>query len=409
MKRRIMAAVIAGTLALAPAAVSRAETPQRWIAAWLAPPIGYEPKIRDALGRPFDNETARQTVRAGVSGRELRVRFTNALSDTPLTIGAASIARLDAAGKVVPGSLRPLAFNGAKGVMIPAHAPYLSDPVAMPVAAGETFAVSIYYPGKAAPPAHAQMLDVAPGDATGDAVVKDTQHVRASGVASALEVSGKVKPRVLVAFGDSITEGAGSSPGKAMSWPAQLGKMLAATPQGWCWSIVNAGISGNRLLHDGRGPDALSRFDRDVLAVPGVTHVVLLEGINDIGEIKDPARTDEVVTADQIIGAYRQLLARAHARGVKVIVGTLTPYEGAGYASARGETKRETVNAWIRAHAAEFDGLIDFDKAMGEPGQPRVLRLAEQIGDHLHPNDAGYTRMAKTAMPEVLKDRCPAR
>ncbi|HVI98984.1 MAG TPA: SGNH/GDSL hydrolase family protein [Sphingomonas sp.] len=406
---RTIPALLATAIAFGLAGAAPAAPQDRWIAAWTAPPIGYEPTIRDALGRPFQNETTRQTVRAGVAGAQLRVRLTNELSDTPLTIGAASIATLDASGAVVPGSIRPLTFGGAKGVTIPAHAPYLSDPVAMPVAAGETLAVSIHYPGEAAPPAHAQMLDVAPGDATAVAAWADAKHVRAPGLVSGLQVSGAAQPRVLVAFGDSITEGAGATPGKAMSWPSQLGRMLAARPEGECWSVVNAGISGNRLLHDGRGPDALSRFDRDVLSVPGVTHVVLLEGINDMGKISDPARADQAVTADQVIGAYRQLIARAHARGVKVIVGTLLPYQGAGYYSEEGEQKRLAANAWIRANASHFDGLIDFDKAMQEPGKPLVMRLAEQIGDHLHPNDAGYTRMAQTALPEVLKDRCPAR
>jgi lysophospholipase L1-like esterase len=382
---------------------------QHWVPAWLAPPIGYEPRIADALGRPYNNETARQVIRAGIAGDRLRIRFTNELSEDPLTVGAASIARLDASGKVVPGSIVPLTFGGAAAVTIPARAPYLSDPVAMKVAAGEHVAVSVYYPDTAAPPAHAQMLDVAAGNATGDATLGNARHVRASGLASELDVSSASKPRVLVAFGDSITEGAASTPGAAMSYPDQLGKMLARRADGWCWSVVNSGISGNRLLHDGRGPDALSRFDRDVLAVPGVTHVVLLEGINDIGRIRNPAQAGEAVTAAQIIDTYRQFLARAHARGVKLIIGTIMPFKGAVYDSDVSERKRLVVNAWIRQHAGDFDGLIDFDKAMQQPGDPMVLRHGEEHGDHLHPNDLGYTRMARTALPELLKDRCPAR
>jgi len=403
------AAALAGVMTFSAAAAAPAAPPQRWVAAWMAPPIGYEPQIRGALGRAYNNETARQVVRPGVGGDRLRVRFTNELSDTPLSIGAASIARLDAAGNIVPGSIRPLTFGGARGVMVPAHAPYLSDPVALTATAGEQFAVSVYYPGQAAPPAHAQMLDIASGDATAEATFRNARHVRAPGLASELDVSTASKPRVLVAFGDSITEGAASTPGAAMSYPDQLGKMLAARPDGWCWSVVNAGISGNRLLHDGRGPDAISRFDRDVLSVPGVTHVILLEGINDIGKIMNPAQAGQEVTADQIIDTYRQLLARAHARGVKLIIGTILPFKGAGYDSDEGERKRLAVNAWIHAHARQFDGLIDFDKAMQQPGDPMALRPGEEHGDHLHPNDLGYTRMAKTALAELLEDRCPAR
>ena len=383
-----------------------AQAPVRWVGAWGAPPIAYEPKIRDALGRPFRNETVRQIVHTTIAGKTIRLRLSNELSDVALRIGGASVARVGPDGNIVPGSIRALTFAGARSVVIPAGAPYYTDGVDFPVAAGEELAISLFYPEEASPPAHAQMVDVAgPGDLTlvdqGDA-----QRVRAPGLVSAVDVSGAAQ-RVLVAFGDSITEGAGATPGKQMSWPDQLSRLLAASPRNRCWSIVNAGISGNRLLHDGRGPNALSRFDRDVLAVPGVTHVVLLEGINDIGKISDPARLGQVVSAEQIISAYRQLIARAHARGVKVIVGTLLPYEGAAYADAEGEAKRTTVNRWIRDNAASFDGLIDFDVAMQEPGKPTVMRLPEQIGDHLHPNDLGYTRMARTAFELLAKQPCP--
>jgi lysophospholipase L1-like esterase len=306
----------------------------------------------------------------------------------------------------VPESIRALTFAGGRSAVIPAHAPYYTDPIDFAVRQGEELSVSLFYPDEAAPPAHAQMVDVGPGDLT---LVSEgaSGRARAPGLVSAVDVLGNA-PRVLVAFGDSITEGAGSSPGKAMSWPDQLGRLLAASPRNRCWSVVNAGISGNRLLHPGRGPNALSRFDRDVLAMPGVTHVALLEGINDIGKISDPARANQVASAEQIISAYRQLAARAHARGVRIIVGTLLPYEGAAYADAEGETKRKTVNRWIHDNRALFDGLIDFDVAMQEPGKPTVMRLAEQIGDHLHPNDLGYARMARTAFDLFNKQRCPA-
>lgn len=394
-------------LAAAFASPLSAQTPD-WTAAWTAPPIGYEPQIRDALGRPFSNETARQLVRVGTAARELRVRLTNELGEEPLRIGSASIMRVDAEGKPIPASLTTLSFGGEPSVTIPARAPYLSDPVPMALDAGETVSVSIYYPDEAAPPAHAQMLDVARGDMSETALWTGSKRVRAPGIVSGIDVTGAEQTRLLVAFGDSITEGAGASDAQTTSWPAQLARLLAANGSTDCWAVVNAGISGNRLLHDGRGPNAVSRFDRDVLAVPGVTHAVLLEGINDIGEITDPARTWQSVTAEQIIGAYEQLLARAHARNVKLIVGTLLPYEGAAYASAEGEEKRQRVNGWIRQNAGRFDGLIDFDRAMSEPGNPPVMRLAEQIGDHLHPNDAGYTRMAETALPVLQGERCPA-
>jgi lysophospholipase L1-like esterase len=382
--------------------------PERWVPAWAAPPIGYEPAIKDALGRPFRDESVRQEVRAGVSGSSLRVRLTNELSDEPLRIGGASIVRLDAAGKPVAGSLQMLRFSGAKGAIIPARAPMLSDAVPLSVRAGERLAVTLYLPDEASPPAHAQMVDVVAGDATGSVELSGAKRARASGLVSVLEVSGATATRVLVTFGDSITEGAGATAGKAMSWPDQLGRMLAAHTRGKCWAIANAGISGNRLLSTGRGPAALARFDRDVLSVPGVTHVALLEGINDIGKVRDPAK-DRQPSADELIAAYEQLLTRAKTRGVKVIFGTLLPYEGAAYATPDGEQRRATVNRWIRANARRFDAMIDFDSAMQEPGKPTVMRLSDQIGDHLHPNDAGYTRMAKAALPVLLAQGCGTR
>jgi lysophospholipase L1-like esterase len=347
----------------------------------------------------------RQEVRIGTAGRQVRLRLTNELSDDPLRIGAISVMRLDAAGVPVPGSLTPLRLGGAMATIVPPRGAMLTDPLDYPVVAGERLAVSIHYPGEAAPPAHAQMVEIAAGDATAQASWNGPRRARAAGVVSAVDVSGSAATRVLVTFGDSITEGAGSSPGKAMSWPDQLGRMLAASPKGRCWAIANAGISGNRLLSSGRGPAALARFDRDVLAVPGATHVVLLEGINDIGKVADPA-TQRQPTAAELIAAWDQLLVRAHDRGLKVIAATLLPYEGAAYADAAGEQRRQTVNRWIRTNAARFDAVIDFDTAMQESGRPTVMRLLDQIGDHLHPNDAGYTRMARAALPVMLGQGC---
>lgn len=392
-------------LSLAALLLAGASVPEHWVPAWSGPPIGYEPSTRDglALGRPFKDETVRQELRAGLAGKTLRIRLSNELADDALRIGAASIVRLDAAGKTIPGSLRTLTFGGMREARIPARAPMLSDPLAFPVAAGERLAVSIYFPEEVAPPTHAQIVEVFPGDVTGYVAPGNPRRARASGVVSALELSGTAATRVLVTFGDSITEGAGAS--KAMSWPDQLGRLLAASPNNRCWAIANVGISGNRLLNPGRGPGALSRFDRDALSVPGATHVLILDGINDIGKVRNPDKEWQPPAAS-LIAAYEQLLARARAHRLKVIFGTLLPYQGAAYADAAGEERRRAVNAWIRANARRFDGVIDFDAAMGEPGQPATMRLAEQIGDHLHPNDAGYTRMAKTALPQILKQGC---
>lgn len=376
-----------------------------WVPGWFAPAIGYEPAIKDALGRPYQDETVRQEVRAGTAGAVIRLRLSNELGEAPLSIGGVSVVRMNAGGKVVAGSLRRLAFAGQPGVIVPARAPMLSDPLPFAVQAGEKIAVSVHYSGEAKVAAHAQMVDVAgPGDLTDREELPSPRRVRAGSIVSAVEVDTD-RRAVLVAFGDSITEGAGASPGKGMSWPDQLAKLLAQEKSGRCWAVANAGISGNRLLHDGRGPNALARFDRDVLSVPGATHVVILEGINDIGKVSQPELQYQQVSAERIIGAYRQLLARARARGLKVIIATLLPYEGAAYADAAGEERRQSVNRWIRDNERSFDAVIDFDVAMQEPGQPKVMRLSDQIGDHLHPNDAGYARMAAAALPVVLAQK----
>jgi len=381
---------------------------QRWTGAYGAPPIGYEPAIRDALPQPLHDQTVRQSVRVSVAGHALRVRLSNELGTTSLRIGGASIARLDARGQVVPGSTRPLLFAGQPAITIPAGAPWLTDPVPGPVSADADYAVTLYFPEQSSPAAHAQMVEVAPGNQTGRDGLASPVRARTAGLVSAIEVETAAAQHVLVTFGDSITEGAASTPGGHMSWPDQLGRMLARTPAGRCWAISNAGISGNRLLHDGRAPNALARFDRDVLSVPGATAVVLLEGINDIGASHMPEHASESVSADAIIAGMRELVERAHARGLRVIGGTLLPYQGAAYADAGGEAKRVAVNAWIRTGGA-FDAVIDFDAAMGDPAHPDRMIEAGNSGDHLHPNDRGYTRMAEAALPTILKEGCPTR
>lgn len=392
-------------LLLASCVLAGAAQAESWTPGWFAPPIGYEPAIKDALGRAYDNETVRQEMRIGVAGEVIRLRLSNELGDAPLAIGGVSVVRLDMAGRPVAGSLRKLAFAGQAGAIVPIRAPMLTDPLTFAVQAGDTLAISVHYIAQATVAAHAQMVEVAgPGDFTDREALPAPRRARAGGIVSAVEVE-RERSAVLVAFGDSITEGAGASPGKGMSWPDQLARLLADEKAGRCWAIANAGISGNRLLHDGRGPNALARFDRDVLSVAGATHVVILEGINDIGKVSQPERQYQQVSAERIIGAYRQLLDRAKARGLKVMIGTLLPYEGAAYADAAGEERRQAVNRWMRDNARLFDAVIDFDGAMQEPGQPTVMRLSDQIGDHLHPNDAGYARMAAAALPVVLATR----
>jgi len=190
---------------------------------------------------------------------------------------------------------------------------------------------------------------------------------------------------VLVALGDSITEGAESTRNAFRSWPDRLAERLAAAHSKW--SVFNAGIGGNRLLRYGAGPNALARLDRDVFSVPGVKTIILLEGINDIG--RGFSTPDEPVTTEALEAADKQIIARAHARGIRVIGATLTPYKGAGYFAPDGEAVREAVNEWIRTSGA-FDAVVDFASAVADPADPTSFRADYNLKDKLHPNDAGY-------------------
>jgi lysophospholipase L1-like esterase len=223
---------------------------------------------------------------------------------------------------------------------------------------------------------------------------------------SAVLVPARPEEKLIVAFGDSITDGDGSTEDAEQSWPSQLSRRLLSAGLGSPVAVVNQGIAGNRLLSEGPfaslGPDALARFDRDVLSLPGVTHIVLLEGINDLGfpgarlggqPLADPR---DVRRAEDLIEAYRQLIARAHARGIRIIGCTLAPFEGVsvpGYYSQEKEAERQRVNRWVRSSGA-FDGVIDFDRVLRDPQHPGRIAARFASGDHLHPNDSGYRAMA---------------
>jgi lysophospholipase L1-like esterase len=203
-----------------------------------------------------------------------------------------------------------------------------------------------------------------------------------------VEVAAAPDARAVVAFGDSITDGARSTANANARWPDTLARRLAERRRGPPVAVLNAGISGNRVLGDGAGVSALARFDKDVLMQSGVTHVIVMEGINDIGV----ARANPSPSADDLIAAHRQLIARAHARGLKIYGATLTPFEGAAYYTPEGEAKRQALNNWIRT-SGEYDAVIDFDAVTRDPASPSKFAAFADSGDHLHPGDAGYKAM----------------
>jgi lysophospholipase L1-like esterase len=348
----------------------------------------------------LSNLTLRQVVRVSAAGRRVRLRLSNEGGADTLTLGAVHIGQAEADGAVVAGTDHVVTFDGKAGVSIPSSAPVLSDPVDLPTKALDKLYVSVYVPGviPARPPrALFQYVAGTSGDFTGTARLPGERLMRAPAYVTLVEVQPAAPTDVVVTLGDSITEGAASTANAFRSWPDRLAERLA----GRHWAVVNACISGNRLLRYGAGPNALARLDRDVLSVPGIKAIVLLEGINDIGRGFTTAGPTEPVDAAALEAADKQIIMRAHEHGVRVIGATLTPYEGAGYASPAGEAVREELNTWIKTGGA-FDGVIDFAPAVADSGNPRTFDKRYNERDHLHPNDSGYQAMADAVDLSVI-------
>lgn len=396
---------LAGILALPLACgLARAQAPtgQHWVGAWYSPPVAPAPAWSCNQVRTFSHQTVRQVVRLEADGDRVRIRLTNELGRAPLRLAEVRIALSSPNGVTQPGTDHVLKFGGRRGVVIPAGQALLSDVAALHVRRFQDLAISIFYDGRVTPSGHLMDLELSPpGDHASESVWPQATRMQGPAAVSGVEVAGGPPRQALVAFGDSITEGFCATPGTHRDYPEQLALLAAAHPAEKRWVIINSGISGNRLLREGAGPSALSRFDRDALDIPGVTAILLLEGINDIGNAYGPQPNSGPVSAADIIGAYRDLISRAHRKGLKIYLGTMTPYAGAGYSSARGEKVREQVNAWIR-RGEGFDGVVDFDAALRDPASPLHFLGPDQCGDDLHPNDAGYRAMAETAFHRLF-------
>jgi lysophospholipase L1-like esterase len=384
-----------------------------WVATWAASPQSSAPDPHEPLLN-IEDQTVRERARVSIGGAQICLRLSNEYGSAPLLIGSATVAAPTDPASVRPGSIQTVTFGGQNSVTIPAGAPVLSDPVAFPVISGAEISISLYFPKRVATPTlHALALKRAVvsqhGDHTRAEKLEDGAVSGSSILLSAVLVPAQRSQRIIVAFGDSLTDGDESTMDADHNWPSDLIRRLGKTPEGSKLAVVNAGIAGNRLLSDCFmvslgcfGVSALARFDRDALVVPGVTHIVLLEGINDIGfpgaklggtYLADP---EDVPTPEDLINAYRQLISRAHAHGVKLIGATITPFEGVdlpGYCSESKEATRQAVNKWIRT-SGSFDGVIDFDAVLRDPAHPSKLLPRFASKDHLHPNDVGYRAMA---------------
>jgi lysophospholipase L1-like esterase len=337
------------------------------------------------------NVTIRQLVRVAVAGRRIRLRFSNEGGSDALALGAVHVAAAGPDGSALPGSDHVVTFDGHGGTSIPASAPLLSDPVDLKVEALENLVISIYLPGPLSRSGHSlfQYVAGAPGDHSAAARLPAARLTRLPALVTQVDVDPVSADDVVVTLGDSITEGAASTNNAFRGWPDRLAERLAAAHSNW--SVVNAGIGGNRLLRYGTGPSALARLDRDVFSVSGIKAIILLEGINDIGRGFYPPT--EPVTAEALIAADKQIIARAHAKGIKVYGATLTPFKGAHYFMPEGETVREAYNAWIRTGGA-FDGVVDFAPSVADKADLTTFDPGFNLSDRLHPNDAGYQAMA---------------
>lgn len=403
MKRKIALSCV-GLVALAVCATANAaEWVQTWGAAPLPPAAASGPFPATAS---FSNQTIRQTVRVSVGGGRVRLRLSNEYGPKPLVVGAARIALSDDKGNIKAGSDKAVLFGGQAGATIPAGAPFLSDPVDLEVDGLTSLSISLYFPEDTGPcTCHATGVQNGFVSGAGDFTAKaftPSQTIQFRAFISGVDVESATPSRSVVILGDSISDGVGATLDANRRWPDLLANSLNAKgAKGW--GVVNMGISGNRVLGDGAGQSALTRFDRDVLSATGVKAVVIFEGVNDLGiaygKFEGPlaerfkALAGKKVTKEDMIAGYRQLIARAHARGLKVIAATITPYGGAMYFSEEGDAVRQAINTWIRT-GKEVDGVIDFDAAIRDPAKPTQIKDGFHAGDHLHGSDAGYAAMA---------------
>lgn len=394
-----------------PASAAPATPSTRWVSSWSASPQpvwGADFILPTGIPASLHHDTVRETVRLSAGGRRIRLVFSNRYGTTALALGEVRVALAGADGQTLPATGRMVRFGGEPRASVPPGAPLVSDPIELAPAALARLAVSVFLPEPTLLRTFhwgaQQTALLGKGNLTAAAAIAPARQLPGRLFLSAVLVEAPRATRTVVAFGDSITDGNGSTPGADRRWPDFLARRFAGDV-----AVANAGISGARLLGDRMGVNALARFEQDVLGQPGVAAVVVLIGINDIGWPGSPfAPAERAVTAARLIAGYRQLVAAAHARNVRVIGATLPPFEGAlqgtpfeGHYSAAKERLRQEVNAWIRDGGA-FDAVADFDLLLRDPARPSRMLAAYDSGDHLHPGDAGYRAMAELVSREML-------
>jgi lysophospholipase L1-like esterase len=364
----------------------------RWVGTWATSPVFTE-------GRSYTNQSLRIIARASLGGKSLRVRLSNAYGERPLALGAARVGVRDKDARVMPGSDRKLTFGGRDGATIAAGALLLSDPVELEFPALADLAVSLYLPGEVPENfritghglAHQTSYLSPAGDHTAALAMPVASTTEDWYFLTGIDVLAPASAGGIIAFGDSLTDGNLSSLDTNARWPDQLARRIAARRGGRALGVMNHGIGGNRILHDTRGDSGLRRLDRDALAQPGATHVIVFLGTNDLRNRW--GKPEEEVTADGMIAGLQQLAARTQEAGLKIYGCTLLGFENETYLPGAWTPAREqhrlAVNEWIRTGRA-FDAVIDFDKTLRDPAHPSSMRADYDCGDHLHPGDFGY-------------------
>jgi len=375
-----------------------------WVGTWTASPQPVwapdflaPPKVP----RNLWNQTVRELAHVSIGGTKIRLLLTNEYTNYPVAIGSVHVAISEKGAAIVPASDRTVTFGGKPSITIPPGAPALSDPIDLVVPPLSDVAVSVFVPevtpietmhweGR-------QTAYIAAGDKTAEQDIKSDSTMTAKVFLSAIFVDAQPGARAVVTFGDSITDGDGSTIDANHRWPDNLARRLSDRKI----AVLNQGISGAKVLSDRMGMNALARFERDVLSQPHADIVTMMMGINDIGwpqSVLAPA--DKIPSADEVIAGHQQIIARAHLHHLRIIGATLTPFEDTfhgtplfGYYSDEKEKVRQAVNKWIRESGA-YDGVADFDAVVRDPANPKHIKAEFDSGDHLHPNDAGYIAMA---------------
>lgn len=386
----------------------------KWVASWGSSQISLDSGTALPASTASD-VTIRQVVRLALGGDRLRVRFSNAHGSEPMRIGRASVAV--SPSNRSPGVVRSRAvtFDGRPTITIPAGADYVSDPVKLSVAALQDVAVSLYLPQpvsrQTGHPGARTATWIVRGDKTAAPGFEPDETIERWFFLSGIDVESGEKSGAIVVLGDSITDGFGVKGGANARWTDRLAERLQAEPAARGLSVINKGTGGSNVLRNGIGPSGLARFERDVLAVPGARHLLILYGVNDLGGLSragaDQAAHDALVA--DLTGAYRQMIRRAHDAGIRVYGATIMPFGGSGYyrPGPRTEAARRAVNHWIRT-SGEFDGIIDFDALLADPAQRDRLREVYDSGDHLHPSIAAYRVMGDAVDLALFRSATPA-